>query len=91
LEDNPLDIENIKEKQLEDNDLQQSVIRHPELGAALEKSLRKKYFQNHFFLNAILYGRYGVSYEYSSRQILKKIILSCVKCVFYRFFSCFTS
>ena len=30
LEDNPLDIENIKERQLEDNELQQSVIRHPE-------------------------------------------------------------
>ena len=30
LEDNPLDIENIKEKQLEDNKLQQSVTRHPE-------------------------------------------------------------
>ena len=30
LEDNPLDIENIKEKQVEDNNLQQSVIRHPE-------------------------------------------------------------
>ena len=30
MEDNPLDIENIKEKQVEDNDLQQSVIRHPE-------------------------------------------------------------
>jgi hypothetical protein len=30
LEENPLDIENIKEKQAEDNDLQQSVIRHPE-------------------------------------------------------------
>ena len=30
VEDNPLDIENIKEKQDEDNDLQQSAIRHPE-------------------------------------------------------------
>jgi len=30
VEDNPLDIENIKEKQYEDNDLQQSTIRHPE-------------------------------------------------------------
>jgi hypothetical protein len=30
LENNPLDIENIKERQLEDNELQQSVIRHPE-------------------------------------------------------------
>ena len=30
LEDNPLDIENIKEKQAEDNDLQHSVIKHPE-------------------------------------------------------------
>ncbi len=30
LEDNPFDIENIKEKQVEDNELQQSVIRHPE-------------------------------------------------------------
>jgi hypothetical protein len=49
LEDNPLDIENIKEKQLEDNDLQQSVIRHPELGAALEKSLRKNIFKPIFF------------------------------------------
>ena len=29
-EDNPLDIENIKEKQDEDNDLQQSATRHPE-------------------------------------------------------------
>jgi hypothetical protein len=30
VEDNPLDIENIKEKQDEDNELQQSVTRHPE-------------------------------------------------------------
>ncbi len=30
LEDNPLDIENIKEKQVEDNKLQQLVTRHPE-------------------------------------------------------------
>jgi len=30
VEDNPLDIDNIKEKQDEDNDLQQSTIRHPE-------------------------------------------------------------
>ena len=30
VEDNPLDIENIKEKQDEDNDLQQSATRHPE-------------------------------------------------------------
>jgi hypothetical protein len=30
VEDNPLDIENIEEKQGEDNDLQQSAIRHPE-------------------------------------------------------------
>ena len=30
VEDNPLDIENIKAKQDEDNDLQQSATRHPE-------------------------------------------------------------
>ena len=30
MEDNPLDIENIKEKQDQDNDLQQSVTKHPE-------------------------------------------------------------
>ena len=30
LEDNPLDIENIKEKQDEDNELQQSTTRHPQ-------------------------------------------------------------
>jgi hypothetical protein len=30
IEDNPLDIENIKEKQIEDEKLQQSVIKHPE-------------------------------------------------------------
>ena len=30
VEDNPVDIENIKEKQDEDNDLQQSAIRDPE-------------------------------------------------------------
>jgi hypothetical protein len=30
VEDNLLDVENIKEKQDEDNDLQQSAIRHPE-------------------------------------------------------------
>ena len=30
VEDNPLDIENIKEKQDEDNELQQSAARHPE-------------------------------------------------------------
>ncbi len=30
VEDNPLDIENIKEKQDEDNELQQSATRHPE-------------------------------------------------------------
>ncbi len=30
LEDNPLDIENIKEKQIEDEELQRSVTRHPE-------------------------------------------------------------
>jgi hypothetical protein len=29
VEDNPLDIENVKEKQDEDNDLQQSLTRHP--------------------------------------------------------------
>jgi hypothetical protein len=29
-EDNPLDIENIKEKQDEDNDLQQAATKHPE-------------------------------------------------------------
>ena len=29
-EDNPLDIENIKEKQDEDNDLQQTATKHPE-------------------------------------------------------------
>ena len=30
VEDNPLDIENIKEKQDEDNELQQLATRHPE-------------------------------------------------------------
>jgi hypothetical protein len=29
IEDNPLDLENIKEKQDEDNDLQQSLTKHP--------------------------------------------------------------
>ncbi len=29
VEDNPLDLENIKEKQDEDNDLSQSLMRHP--------------------------------------------------------------
>jgi hypothetical protein len=29
VEDNPLDLENIKEKQDEDNDLQQSLTKHP--------------------------------------------------------------
>jgi hypothetical protein len=29
VEDNPLDLENIKEKQDEDNDLQQSLTEHP--------------------------------------------------------------
>jgi hypothetical protein len=29
-EDNPLDIENIKEKQDEDNDIQQTATKHPE-------------------------------------------------------------
>jgi hypothetical protein len=30
VEDNPLDLENIKEKQDEDNDLQQSLTKHPD-------------------------------------------------------------
>jgi hypothetical protein len=30
VEDNPLDLENIKEKQVEDNDLQQSLTKHPD-------------------------------------------------------------
>jgi hypothetical protein len=29
VEDNPLDLENIKEKQHEDNDLQNSLTKHP--------------------------------------------------------------
>jgi hypothetical protein len=50
------------------------------VGAALEKSLRKNIFKTIFF--SVQSCRYGVSYEYSSRQILKKIILSCLKGVF---------
>jgi hypothetical protein len=30
VKDNPLDLENIKEKQNEDNDLQQSITKHPD-------------------------------------------------------------
>jgi hypothetical protein len=30
VEDNPLDLENIKEKKDEDNDLQQSLTKHPD-------------------------------------------------------------
>ena len=49
------------------------------VGAALEISIRKKYFQTLFF--SVQTCRYGVSYEISSRQISKKVI-SCVLCVF---------
>jgi hypothetical protein len=54
------------------------------VGAALEKSLTKKYFRTHFF--SLQSYRYGVSYEYSSRQVLKKNMFSCLKRVFLRFF-----
>jgi len=55
-----------------------------ELGAALEISLRKKYFQTLFF--SVQSCRYGVSYEISSRQISKKVIFLRFMCIFSCFF-----
>ena len=46
---------------------------------------------NNFFFKPIFFSlqsyRYGVSFEYSSRQVLKKNIFSCLKRVFLHFFS----
>jgi hypothetical protein len=59
------------------------------VGAALEKSLRKNIFKTIFF--SVQSCRYGVSYEYSSRQILKKnYFVMSERCIL-AFFSCFTS
>jgi hypothetical protein len=51
----------------------------PELGAALEISLRKKYVQTLFF--SVQTCRYGESYEISSRQISNKVIFLRSMCV----------
>ncbi len=70
LEDNPLDIENIKEKQDLDNELQQSVTRHPDWYS------RKNY---HTVMNVLCYTKPGDNTANWKIALPKDLIGSTVK------------